>query len=190
MKTLYLIRHGEAGDDRLGNVTYTPKNEYDKPLTHLGVSQAIKLEAVFKSTGFDRSYTSDYLRAIETFEHAGFQTQSHFVLSEVRELFCECIGMNFGNKDLAEFESQKQRVQTFLDEHVAKIQDGETVVVVAHGCLILRLLELMMGKSFGHAVTHTGITKLTFKDGWDFEFFNNSSHLYDPVDSDVLKVLG
>ena len=49
MKTLYLVRHGEAGDERVDKVQYNPKNQYDKPLTTLGLSQAVKLNKVFKN---------------------------------------------------------------------------------------------------------------------------------------------
>ncbi|EAR07667.1 histidine phosphatase family protein [Reinekea blandensis] len=182
MTTLYLVRHGEAGDERINAVSYEPKNEYDKPLTELGLAQALKLGPVFKETLFDRSFTSDYFRAMETYEQMGVQTQSHQVLPQIRELYCECIGKNFGNTDLAEFKRQKQRVQQFIDAYLSDLSQNETVLVVAHGCFILYLLKQLTGVSFGHEVTHTGVTCLTFQDGWQLSFFNESSHLYEPVD--------
>ena len=182
MTTLYLVRHGEAGDERLSSIAYEPKNEYDKPLTEHGLAQASKLAPVFEDTFFDRSFTSDYLRAMETCEQMAVQTQSHQVLPQIRELYCECIGKNLGNRDLAEFKHQKQRVQQFVDQYLAGLNQNETVLVVAHGCFILYLLKLLTGISFGHDLTHTGVTCLTFQDGWQLSFFNNSAHLYEPID--------
>ncbi len=188
MKTLYLVRHAEAGEDRTTEVSYTPKNEYDKPLTKHGLNQASKLSEAFKNISIDRSYTSDYLRAIETFNKMSVNTQTHHELSDIREIFCECIGKNLGNKDLEEFRRQGIRVQNFIHNHIKTINDGETVLVVAHGCLILYLLQKLISKSFGHDMTHTGITKLISKgDGWDFEFFNSSSHLHDSIDPEIVK---
>lgn len=182
MTTLYLVRHGEAGDERLDDVSYEAKNQYDKPLTELGLAQALKLGPMFKDTHFDRSFTSDYLRAIETYEQMVVTTKSHLVLPQIRELYCECIGKNFGNTDLAEFKRQKQRVQQFVDDYLSQLVQGETVLVVAHGCLILYLLKQLTGISFGHEVTHTGVTCLTFQHDWQLSYFNHSAHLYEPID--------
>lgn len=182
MKTLYLVRHGEAGDERIHTVSYEPKNEFDKPLTTLGLAQAKKLRSVFKDRVFDRSVTSDYRRAIETYEQMAVDTHSHQVLPHIREMYCECIGKNFGNTDLAEFKHQKQRVQQFIDLHLSELTQNETVLVVAHGCFILYLLKQLTGVSFGHEVTHTGVTCLTYQDDWQLTYFNESSHLYEPID--------
>ena len=189
MKTIYLVRHGEAGDDRLEEVNYSPKNEYDKPLTKLGINQAQKLSKVFKRVEFDRSFTSDYLRAIETFEYSGIKSRVHMELSEIRELFCECIGMNLGNTDLVEFALQRDRVQLFIDLYLSRIEENEKVVIVGHGCFILYLLKKLTGKSFGHDMTYTGITELTFDLNWEFSYFNSSSHLFESINPDIERVV-
>lgn len=189
MKALYLVRHGEAGEERISEVNYTPKNELDNPLTTQGLAQAIKLKEVFQNTHFDRSYTSDYLRAIETYEQLEVDTNSYEVLSDIREVFCECIGKNLGNTDLAEFKRQKNRVENFISNYVLNIKEGEKILVVAHGCFILYVLNKLIGKSFGHDMAHTGVTKLTFDGSWDFSYFNSSSHLHDKIDSEISKTV-
>jgi broad specificity phosphatase PhoE len=189
MKTLYLVRHGEAGEDRLQEVSYTPKNEYDKPLTKEGISQAARLQKAFGDIRIDRSFTSDYLRAIETFEQLDIEPPAHELLSEIREIFCELIGKNLGNTDLGEFQRQKDRVQRFIENQINNIKEGETILVVAHGCFILYLLKYLTGKSFGHDMTHTGITKLVFDEGWGFEYFNNSSHLYESIAPEIDQII-
>ncbi|MEM7562303.1 MAG: histidine phosphatase family protein [Pseudomonadota bacterium] len=187
MKTVYLVRHGEAGEDRLHEVTYTPINKYDQPLTKQGVAQAARLKEVFSGIPIDRVFTSDYLRAMETFEQLGKAPCHHEALSEIREIFCEFIGKNLGNTDSGEFLRQKDRVEKFIDNQIRTINDGETIMVVAHGCFILYLLEKLTGKSFGHDMTHTGITKLVFEENWDFEFFNSSSHLYERIAPEIKR---
>jgi len=89
---MYLVRHAEAGEDRSDKVRYTPVNEYDRPLTIGGMSQASKLSQVFKNIPIDRSYTSDYIRSIETFEQLSVKCASHMVLPQIREVYCELIG--------------------------------------------------------------------------------------------------
>ncbi|ORT48683.1 hypothetical protein ST37_16510 [Vibrio sp. qd031] len=185
MKTLYLVRHGEAGDDRIEQVSYSAINEYDKPLTQRGIEQSIKLNTVFDSISIDRSYTSDYLRAKETFAQLNIASNALFELADIRELYCECIGKNLGNTDIEEFKLQKQRVLRFIETHLLRIADGETVLIVAHGCFILYLLKQLIGKSFGHDMTHTGVTKLVFENEWDFEYFNHSSHLQDAIEPEI-----
>lgn len=189
MKTLYLVRHGEAGDERIESVTYRPQNEYDKPLTEAGIKQASLCAAVFRGMTFDRAYTSDYLRAVETYEQLNVNTASYEALSDIRELYCECIGRNFGNTDLAEFEEQKTRVERFIAQQLNTMKEDETVLVVAHGCFILYLLYRLTGKSFGHEMSYTGVTKLVYNTQWDFEFFNDSEHLYKPVDPAIKKLM-
>jgi broad specificity phosphatase PhoE len=189
MKTIYLVRHGEAGDERKASVDYSPKNEYDNPLTNLGLEQALKLKSVFANTQFDRTYTSDYLRAIETYEQIDVATLSHEVLPAIREVFCECIGKNLGNTDLAEFKLQKERVESFINYQLIGANEGAKVLVVAHGCFILYVLKKLIGKSFGHDMTHTGITKLTFDGRWDFSYFNSSSHLHDEISDQIIEIV-
>ncbi len=189
MSTVYLVRHGEAGDERISDVTYTPKNEYDKPLTRLGLTQAERLRGVFTHLNFSHSYTSDYLRAIETFDQLNVSAAKHSVLPEIREIFCECIGKNLGNTDLAEFQRQKERVQRFIDNHLLTLAGNDQVIVVAHGCFILYLLKKLTGKSFGHDMANTGVTKLTYNGSWDFEFFNESAHLFEPVDPSITRLV-
>lgn len=72
-----------------------------------------------------------------------------------------------------------------MDNHIATICENETILVVAQGCFILILLSLIMKKSFGHDMSHTGATKLVYDDGWDFVYFNNTSHLYERIDSKI-----
>jgi broad specificity phosphatase PhoE len=189
MKTIYLVRHGEAVDDRLEEVSYSPKNEYDKPLTILGISQVQKLAKVFEGVEFDRSFASDYLRAIETFEYSGIKSKVHMELYEIRELYCECIGKNLGNTDLVEFRRQRDRVQRFIDLYLSRIEENEKVVIVAHGCFILYLLKKLTGKSFGHDMTYTGITELTYGHDWEFSYFNSSSHLFESINPEIEGVV-
>ena len=188
MKILYLVRHGEAGQDRREEVSYTPKNEYDNPLTREGIAQALSLNKVFGGIHFDRSFTSDYLRAIETFQQLEITSSLHTALPDIREIFCELIGKNLGNTDLVEFQNQKERVQSFITHQINDIKEGESVLVVAHGCFILYLLRKLLGKSFGHDMTYTGITKLVFNESWHFEYFNNSSHLHERIAIEIMEI--
>jgi broad specificity phosphatase PhoE len=114
---------------------------------------------------------------------------NHAVTPDIREIFCECIGRNFGNTDLAEFKNQKARVHRFIEQHLTNLPDGQRILVVAHGCLILYMLTLLTGKTFGHEMTHTGVTTLEFTSHWELASFNDSAHLYEPVATEITQAL-
>ena len=65
------------------------------------------------------------------------------------------------------------------------MNENETILIIAHGCFNLFLLNQLVRKSFEHEMTHTGVTKLVYDAGWDFEYFNNTCHLYEAIDSEI-----
>jgi broad specificity phosphatase PhoE len=64
---IYLIRHGECFDSSLDYFS-SEKQTMDPPLTPKGMEQAHKLANRIKSINFDKIYSSDLCRAIETAE--------------------------------------------------------------------------------------------------------------------------
>jgi len=110
-------------------------------------------------------------------------------LSNIRELFCECIGKNIGNTDLVEFARQRDRVQRFIDIYLSRMEENVKVVIIAHGCLILYLLRKLTGKSFGHDMTYNGISKLTFDHDLEFSYFISSSHLFESINPEIESVI-
>ncbi len=59
---LFMIRHGETE----GNVKKLFYSQLDMPLTEKGIQQALSIRPVLASHTFDRVYTSDLSRAVET----------------------------------------------------------------------------------------------------------------------------
>lgn len=59
---LFMIRHGESENNSLGIYT----GQYDAKLTALGQDQARALQPILKEFTFDRVYSSDLSRAMET----------------------------------------------------------------------------------------------------------------------------
>jgi broad specificity phosphatase PhoE len=62
---IYLIRHGECFNSSQEHYS-SEKQTMDPPLTPIGVEQAKKLGHKIKDKKFDRIYSSDLIRAIET----------------------------------------------------------------------------------------------------------------------------
>jgi broad specificity phosphatase PhoE len=83
--TIYLLRHGESE----GNRAQLFSGVHDHPLTELGRSQALHAGEAFRGHRFDRLYTSQLSRAIETADlflaSSGAHVGGRQALSELNE---------------------------------------------------------------------------------------------------------
>lgn len=60
---LFMVRHGQTRAN-LERFFYGPNDDF--PLTPLGQEQAKSIRPILENISFDRVYSSDYLRAIQT----------------------------------------------------------------------------------------------------------------------------
>jgi probable phosphoglycerate mutase len=82
-KTIYLIRHGETEFNRLGIIQ---GSGVDSDLNQTGLEQAEKFFKAYHHLRFDRIYSSELKRTIQSVQHfidAGFE---HRALSEFNEI--------------------------------------------------------------------------------------------------------
>ena len=89
---VYVMRHGESENNRLRLYT----GWFDSPLTDQGVGEAKKAGALMRSVSFDKIYSSDLKRAIETAEAAipGCSYELSPLLREIKMGDCGCNNSN------------------------------------------------------------------------------------------------
>lgn len=201
MKTLYIIRHGETEYNRKGMVQ---GSGIDAPLNENGRKQAAAFFEAYKAVKFDKVYTSNLKRTVETvqgFLDLGLPTEA---LSDLREIsWGRQEGVAFTPETSTEYQAIcEQWIEGNLD---AKIEGGEnpievearlakgfeyitsqpnedTVLICVHGRVIRILMCWMLGiplsemDMFRH--TNTGLYLVTFDNGeYTIEQMNEVSHL-------------
>ncbi|KAF9771339.1 hypothetical protein IL306_011021 [Fusarium sp. DS 682] len=140
---LFLIRHGETVD----NVANLYAGSRDSALTAHGVMQAQRLAShVAKHVAIDRIFSSNLSRAVHTAQ-AILDAQKRakdlklIQVSELREKdFGTGEGTKFGSATKHEGsetpQAMRKRVDVFLDEHLPRLHEDSTVVIVAHGIIL------------------------------------------------------
>lgn len=159
MVRLYLIRHGETGD----NYNKRFCGWTDAPLNELGKSQSKKLGEAFKDLEIDIIYTSDLKRARETalcikndrkllireldaLRELNFGIAEGLIIEEIKERYPEVyeelendyIRARFPKgESLEEMHNRVSRViDAILDKHA-----GKTIALVAHSGVIRSIIS-------------------------------------------------
>jgi len=153
---LYLIRHGET----TANLALTFSGQGDFMLTDLGREQAKGIRPILEKIPFDRVYSSDLTRAIETQQLALPNARDVIRTPAVREIdvgsivgktyreVAEQYGTAYRrNRDYSKFGGEDAtrmdaRVQGFLDE--IKELDCDRIAVFAHNGVLSSVLRLVV----------------------------------------------
>ena len=199
MTEIYLIRHGEAE----GNVFRRLHGYYDGLLTPRGLLQVKCVEKRFENIHIDACYASDLTRTSLTarsiyipkglklhrdprfreIDVGPWEDQPYGYLDRMypEEMYLFNYKPTEWKIDGAEtFEQYSQRFYEGVVD-AAKENDGGTIAIFAHGCVIRSLL---MREFFGYDVSklpysdNTGVSKLFYDNGkFTYEFVNDNSHL-------------
>lgn len=209
MTVIYLIRHGEAE----GNVFRRLHGHYDGLLTPWGMQQVKCLEKRFENIRIDACYSSDLTRtsltARSVYVPKGLKLRRDPRFREIdvgpwedqpygllEHLYPE--GMYQFNYKPREWKIEGAETfdhysQRFYEGVVdaAKENDGGTIAVFSHGCVIRSLL---MREFFGDDVSklpysdNTGVCKLIYDNGkFSYEFINDNSHLPEELSTYALQ---
>lgn len=185
MKELYMTRHGQTE----WNIERRLQGSANSPLTEKGVRDAKELAKRVAEIPFDKVYTSDLLRAVQT---ADLLTEGReiprVVLPELREMR---MGRWEGQLIADMTESDKEQYENFVsgspefaapggetilevrmraEEALAVIEkdEAEIILVVTHGMLQSQLLEILQGRPFGEntrVLPGTALSHFTYEDG-------------------------
>lgn len=202
MTKVFLVRHGETD----WNVQRRYQGGTDTVLNANGQAQAEKLQPVFAGQHFDRIYSSDLKRVMQTARFAGFDETDIIQEARMRE-------MTFGKfEGLTHVEIVEQYPDDFqlwsddrennthggekMSEVIARIrdfyehlrddfQDGERILCFAHGGSIAIFLTLALGVAphqwWQFRVENTSITAVNLYDtGTLLSTFNDTHHLETP----------
>lgn len=200
MTTIYLIRHAEAE----GNAYRRIHGQYDSRITPNGLRQIAALKRRFEDIPVDACYASDLNRTCVTaravYLPKGLELHRDARFREVALGRWE--GLPFGW--LERFEPEKMRQfnddplhwsvegsETFpiytaryleaLGE-AAEANDGKTIAVVAHGCVMRGVQYLLAGNEFPPYCDNTAVSLLRYAGGrYQIEFLNDNSHLSDEI---------
>jgi 2,3-bisphosphoglycerate-dependent phosphoglycerate mutase len=144
--------------------------EPDPPLSSWGREQARKLAERAKRTGIDAVYASNMRRAVETAEAIGLPVQQDDRLREfgndarsAAEAAMEADQVTWTE----DIQTAQARIRDALDEIAARHQ-GQRVVAVAHGGIILAHLCDLMHVEFPHLRIlpyYTSVTVIRHRDG-------------------------
>ncbi|KAF4451222.1 hypothetical protein F53441_5765 [Fusarium austroafricanum] len=146
---LFLIRHGETVD----NVANLYAGSRDSALTAHGVMQAQRLASHLEEVSIDRIFSSNLSRAVHTAQ-AILDAQKRakdLKLVQTTELREKDFGTGEGTKFGAATKhvgaetplAMRKRVDVFLDEHLPRLHEDETVCIVAHGIILGTLFKAL-----------------------------------------------
>ncbi len=199
MTEIYLVRHCEAE----GNVYRRIHGQYDSLPTPNGLRQLEALERRFSQIHVDACYASDLARASVTARavccpnHLPLHRDRRF-----REIFLgrwedlpfgylehfETRAMHTFNHDPAHWvlegaESFAEYTDRFLQamEEAARANDGKTIAIVAHGCVLrgalLRLFFDPEHPALGHS-DNTSVSRIFYENGqYNYDYIYDNSHL-------------
>lgn len=197
MTQLYLIRHAEAE----GNIYRRLHGQYDSLLTANGLRQVQALRKRFSDLRIDAVYASDLTRTCQTAQAItlpkGLPLHRDARLREVgvgiwegccfgeleqsapEQLRCFLRDPEHWHVEGAEsFEAYSARFAAALTE-IAEANDGKTVAVFTHGCVLSGGLHRLLGLPHNaSACDNTGVSLLRYMDGrFTPLFLYDSSHL-------------
>lgn len=192
-KLLYIIRHGQTDFNKLDIIQGSGINS---DLNEVGRKQAEMFFEKYKHEGFEKVYTSQLKRAIQSvdgFIKMGIPHNSHFGLNEInwgimegkksdkvqKELFYSIVKeWGKGNLDFAveggESPLQMMQRQLLFKEELL-LQSEEKILLSSHGRALRGFLCLLTGKSLS-----------------DMQLFNHSNlglYVLEQVDESKFRIL-
>ena len=162
---LFLVRHGQS----TGNLGKVYVGQTDVPLTEEGRAQAEAIRPILAPFTFDKVYTSDLQRAMDTQKLALPNATDVIRTAELREVDVgELVGTPLGQlvapddpdfpkhrdysfKNGESFSMVRARVQGFLDEVLAS--GAQNVIAFAHFGYLCCLTQLMMDTEIANGHT-------------------------------------
>ena len=161
---LFLVRHGQT----TANVAGLIYGQLDYPLTDLGREQALSIRPILEKFKFDRVYSSDLSRAIETQQIAVPGVEAirtpllrEFAVGKLTGLTYEeaeekyavqLVSARTNGYDWFGGESYEQilsRMRQFLD--ILEADPCENVVAFSHNGFIGFMLQLVLGSKFSRS---------------------------------------
>jgi probable phosphoglycerate mutase len=201
ISTFVVIRHGETEWNKLGR----QQGHLDSPLTALGRRQAAAAAAGLKHYRFDYFYTSDLGRAVETaaiisaiigmrYETDGSLRERHLgvlqglTMPEFAEQYPEeAVRFRAADPDyrLPGGESVRDRYErnTAGLEALADQHPGSTVLVVAHGGVLMSFMHKALGLSLAarrtFSLRNAAVNVFSIADNmlWRLEAWGETGHL-------------
>jgi len=171
---LIVVRHGETIENR----EKICQGQTDGTLSELGIKQAKKLALRLRDEKFDRVYSSDLGRAVNTAKeimryHPDLKLKLDKRLRErhIAEIAGQKFSKDFDWNNLPKGSETRQdlydRVKNFLDELYSKHKD-KTVLIVTHGGVKIIFLLIAYNKPLSDFLSFRGI-KNTSVSIWDME---------------------
>ena len=210
---LVVVRHGQTESNRTG----TLQGQLDTALDKLGILQAQAVAGRLKKRQFDKVYSSDLGRAVDTAKTI-LQYHPELELNTTPALREWDLGDLQGRllKDLAEKEPEimnafrtempdlqipggeslkefQHRVSTFIDS-LAKENCGRRLLLVSHGGAIQRMLRHTTGKINAPNVrpfcSNASIAVFRCKnaENWQLVTWNDTAHLEELEQNDLLPL--
>jgi probable phosphoglycerate mutase len=197
---LLVVRHGETQ----WNIAARIQGHLDSPLTAAGESQAAAIGTRLAAEGFDRLFSSDLGRALQTAQAIAART-GHAIVTDARlreRNYGIAEGLTYGEIDVRYpdvfarvresdpdyvvpgGESRRQLFERVREafESLARAADGERIAVVCHGGVLASLYRHVSGIPVGAAhaipIPNASYNALTYESGaWRIEAWGDTAHL-------------
>lgn len=186
---IYFVRHGQT----TANLTKVYSGQHNFLLTDLGKEQAASIRPYMESIPFDKVFSSDLTRVVQTQQLALPDAEVALRSPLIREIDAGSItGTPIGSavtvnedgeKDYTPYGGEKMshvcaRLKKFLEENVEPY-DYENVAVFAHHGILIAMLSLALGHLINSAdllVRNCGVAIFDYVDGkWRLLSWNNQS---------------
>lgn len=198
MTKLYLIRHAEAE----GNVYRRIHGQYDSRVTPNGLKQIEALERRFADIPVDACYASDLNRTCVTaraiYRPKGLELRTDVRLRELDLGRWEDLPFGwlerFEPERMYQFNHEREAwsvegAETYAQcaerafaalRDAAEANDGKTIAVFTHGCLI-RCVQCALSGDVPYC-DNTAVSLLNYENGaFSIEYLNDSSHLSEDI---------
>lgn len=187
---LYFIRHGQSE----GNISGRHNAWAQVSLTEKGKQDAAMAGRLLKNVHFDKVYTSDLIRTIQTQQIAlpNAESEALFLLREVNvgnllgrriedcaaeygeEYYANRFETNFAPYGGESYEDLSQRIRQFLT--MMENSSYETVAVFGHGTYMTVLLDVVTGVHHNKrtlSCSNGNVSVFSFRDGvWRLDAWN------------------
>lgn len=208
MITIYLVRHGETDWNRQGIY----QGITDVPLNDRGKAQAKACGQALEGVVFDKIISSDLSRALYTakairgdrdiplvtdsrLRELNFGDWEGKTFDRIEELWPGLIGQMYRHPDEVKvpngesFQDLQDRAWPAIEEAIASCQDGQTLLVTAHGAtlrtIICKLLLLPISYCWNFSQGNTCINRI-FYNGMTKDDHNILNLLNDTRHADAL----
>ena len=157
--TFYFVRHGET----VFNEQWRMQGWCDAPLTENGIQQACERRNKLSGITFDRAYVSTTERTRDTaaillddrnitpvydkrLREVFFgKYEGERIHGKEEELLPRFMNVRFDDVGGESKEDVERRLKSFFSEAIDEASDGDTVLLVSHGGLYMRVMEYLMG---------------------------------------------